>query len=374
MPHTIGRSPREDGYRMPGEYEPHAGTWMLWPTRTDTWRLGAKPAQDAFVAVAAAIAEFEPVTIGVASGQFEHVRSRMPESVRVVEISSNDAWMRDIGPTFVLNREGGVRGIDWGFNAWGGLNGGLYFPWDQDLLVKQKVLEIERLDRYDLQHFILEGGSVHVDGEGTLITTEQCLLHKNRNPQLSKAQIEAVLRNSLNIDQIIWLPRGMLHDETDGHVDEVAAFVRPGVVVMSWTDNRRDPQYEVLNEAYKHLSRATDAQGRRLDIHKLQLPQPLEITGEEAGRIDRASHSYSRRAGTLLAASYVNFYICNGGVIMPGFGDRKDAEAYVTLSRLFPERKVVQINTREIALGGGNIHCITQQQPKGQRIKYNLPR
>lgn len=359
---------------MPGEYEPHAGTWMLWPTRTDTWRLGAKPAQDAFVAVAEAIAAFEPVTIGVVSGQFEHVRSRMPESVRVVEISSNDAWMRDIGPTFVVNREGGVRGIDWGFNAWGGLNGGLYFPWDQDLLVKQKVLEIERLDHYDLQHFILEGGSVHVDGEGTLITTEQCLLHKNRNPQLTKAQIEAVLRNSLNIDKIIWLPRGMVHDETDGHIDEVAAFVRPGVVVMSWTDNRRDPQYKVLNEAYTHLSRATDAQGRRLEIHKLHLPQPLAITGEEAGRIDRASHSYSRRAGTLLAATYVNFYICNGGVIMPGFGDSNDAGAYATLSRLFPERKVVQTNTREIALGGGNIHCITQQQPKGQRIKYNLAR
>ncbi|CAH1215575.1 Agmatine deiminase [Paenibacillus auburnensis] len=359
---------------MPGEYEPHAGTWMLWPTRTDTWRLGAKPAQDAFVAVASAIAEFEPVTIGVVSGQFEHVRSRMPESVRVVEISSNDAWMRDIGPTFVVNREGGVRGIDWGFNAWGGLNGGLYFPWDQDLLVKQKVLEIERLDRYDLQHFILEGGSVHVDGEGTLITTEQCLLHKNRNPQLTKGQIEAVLRDSLNIDKIIWLPRGMLHDETDGHIDEVAAFVRPGVVVMSWTDNRRDQQYEVLNEAYKHLTRARDAQGRRLEIHKLHLPQPLAITGEEAGRIDRASHSYSRRAGTLLAATYVNFYICNGGVIIPGFGDSNDAGACAMLSRLFPERNVVQINTREIALAGGNIHCITQQQPKGQRIKYNLGR
>lgn len=372
MPNTIGRSPREDGFRMPGEFEPHAGTWMLWPTRTDTWRLGAKPAQDAFVAVAAAIAGFEPVTIGVISSQFEHVRSRMPETVRVVEISSNDAWMRDIGPTFVVNREGSVRGIDWGFNAWGGLDGGLYFPWELDLLVKQKVLEIERLDRYDLQHFILEGGSVHVDGEGTLITTEQCLLHKNRNPQLTKAQIEAVLRDSLNIDTIIWLPRGMCHDETDGHIDEVAAFVRPGVVVMSWTDNMLDPQYEVLNEAYEHLSRAADAQGRRLEIHKLHLPQPLTITSEEAGRIDRASHSFSRGAGTHFAATYVNFYICNGGVIMPGFGDSKDAEALAMLSRLFPERKVVQLNTREIALGGGNIHCITQQQPKGQRIKYNL--
>lgn len=370
MPNTMRSTPREDGFRMPGEFEPHAGTWMLWPTRTDTWRLGAKPAQDAFVAVAAAIAGFEPVTIGVVSSQYEHVRSRMPETVRVVEISSNDAWMRDIGPTFVVNGEGSVRGIDWGFNAWGGLDGGLYFPWDQDLLVKQKVLEIERLDRYDLQHFILEGGAVQVDGEGTLLTTEQCLLHKNRNPQLTKEQIEAVLRETLNVDTIIWLPRGMRHDETDGHIDEVAAFVRPGVVVMSWTDDRLDPQYEVLNEAYEYLSRATDAQGRRLEIHKLHLPQPLAITGEEAGRIDRASHSYSRGAGTYLAATYVNFYICNGGVIMPGFGDSKDAGAFALLSRLFPERKVVQLSTREIALGGGNIHCITQQQPKGQRIKY----
>ncbi|NOU83430.1 agmatine deiminase [Paenibacillus sp. LMG 31459] len=365
MPRRITSTPRQDGYRMPGEFEAHQGTWMLWPTRTDTWRLGAKPAQAAFARVAAAIAEFEPVTIGTISAQYEHVRALVPPQVRVVEISSNDAWMRDIGPTFVANSSGGVRGIDWGFNAWGGLDGGLYFPWDQDLLVKRKVLEIEKLDYYDLRHFILEGGAVHVDGEGTLITTEQCLLNKNRNPHLSKRQIGGYLRDTLNVDKIIWLPRGMSDDETDGHIDEVAAFVKPGVVVMSWTDDREDPQYEVLHEAYSRLIRQKDARGRKLEVHRLHIPERLIITDEEAGWIDPASGSYSRASGTTFAATYVNFYICNGGVVMPAFGDRRDGEALETLQRIFADRKVVQVNTREIALGGGNIHCITQQQPRG---------
>lgn len=231
--------------------------------------------------------------------------------------------------------------------------------------MKRKVLEIEKLDYYDLRHFILEGGAVHVDGEGTLITTEQCLLHKNRNPHLSKRQIGGYLRDTLNVDKIIWLPRGMSDDETDGHIDEVAAFVKPGVVVMSWTDDREDPQYEVLHEAYSRLIRKRDARGRKLEVHRLHIPERLIITDEEAGWIDPASGGYSRASGTTFAATYVNFYICNGGVVMPAFGDKRDREALETVQRLFTDRKVVQVNTREIALGGGNIHCITQQQPQG---------
>lgn len=363
MPAVIDSKPRLDGFRMPGEFEAHRGTWMLWPVRTDTWRLGAKPAQDAFVEVALAIAQFEPVTIGVSASQYEHVRAIIPPPIRIVEMSSNDAWMRDIGPTFVKNDRGEVRGIDWGFNAWGGLNGGLYFPWDQDLLVKQKVLEIENKDRYDANDFILEGGAIHVDGEGTLITTEQCLLNPNRNPHMTKEQIEQQLRDYLNVEKVIWLKHGMLFDETDGHVDEVAAFVRPGVVAMSWTDDPADPQYEVLHSAFEVLSREVDAKGRKLEVHKIHIPAPLTISDEEARLIDRARRSYSRATGMQFAAAYVNFYICNGGVIIPAFGDPRDQEAYEQLSKLFPDRKVVQVNTREIALGGGNIHCITQQQP-----------
>ncbi|MFC4777339.1 agmatine deiminase [Paenibacillus sp. GCM10023252] len=364
MAETLLSTPRQDGFRMPGEFEPHQGTWMLWPVRTDTWRLGAKPAQDAFVAVALAISEFEPVTIGVSAIQYEHVRSVFPSRVRIVEMSSNDAWMRDIGPTFVKNDEGEVRGVDWGFNAWGGLNGGLYFPWDQDLLVKQKVLDMESKSRYDCQSFILEGGAILVDGEGTLITTEQCLLNENRNPGMRRAEVEERLHEYLNVEKIIWLQQGLMYDETDGHVDEVAAFIRPGVVAMSWTDDPESPQYERLNAAYEVLSGTTDARGRQLEVHKIHIPDPMKISDEEARLIDRARRSYNRATGTQFAASYVNFYICNGGVVMPSFGDRHDAAAYEQLCGLFPERKVVQVNTREIALGGGNIHCITQQQPK----------
>ena len=167
----LDSTPVEDGFRMPGEFEPHAGCWMLWPERPDNWRLGAKPAQRAFAAVAGAIARFEPVTVCASRAQFPNARHMLPAHIRLVEMSSDDAWMRDCGPTFVRNDQGIVRGVSWQFNAWGGLNGGLYFPWDQDALVARKVLEIERLDCYRA-NFVLEGGSIHVDGQGTAITTE----------------------------------------------------------------------------------------------------------------------------------------------------------------------------------------------------------
>ncbi|HET7578615.1 MAG TPA: agmatine deiminase [Bacillales bacterium] len=364
MSKTIDSTPGQDSFRMPGEFEPHAGTWMLWPERTDTWRHGAKPAQRSFVEVATAIAKFEPVTLCVSAGQFEHVRALVPETIRVVEISSNDAWMRDIGPIFVKNDHGEVRGIDLGFNAWGGLDEGLYFPWDLDMDVKQKVMEMERVDRYDARDFILEGGSITVDGEGTLITTEQCLLNKNRNPHLTKTEIEEKLKSFFNVEKIIWLKDGMLNDETDGHVDEVVFFVRPGVVAMSWTDDENDPQYQVLNDVYQRLKNAVDSKGRRLEIHKIHIPNPVVMTNEESEGIDLAQGSYERMAGVEFAASYVNCYLCNGGVVVPAFGDQHDREALEQMQRLFPDREIVQVNTREIALGGGNIHCITQQQPQ----------
>src|SRR5512146_2694488 len=189
MTQTRMTTPRQDGFFMPAEFARHAGTWMLWPERPDNWRLGGKPAQKTFAAVAAAIRQFEPVTVGVNHRQFEIARHMLPASVRVVEISSNDSWMRDCGPTFVIDGHGGVRGVDWDFNAWGGLNGGLYFPWDLDDAVPQKVLEIEGIDRYKAP-LVLEGGSIHVDGEGTLITTEECLLNPNRNPEHARQQTE----------------------------------------------------------------------------------------------------------------------------------------------------------------------------------------
>jgi agmatine deiminase len=361
---TLVSTPRQDGFHMPGEFEPHAGCWMLWPERPDNWRLGAKPAQRAFAAVATAIAQFEPVTLGASRQQFVNARRMLPEAVRVVEMSHDDAWMRDCGPTFVVNGQGQVRGIDWEFNAWGGLNGGLYFPWDQDNLVARKVLEIERVECYKAD-LVMEGGSFHIDGQGTVLVTEECLLNPNRNPHLTREQIEERLKEYLNVVKIVWLGRGVYNDETSGHVDNLCCFIRPGVVALTWADDPSDPQYTISQDACERLNQATDAHGRKFEIHKLHQPGPITITLEESEGVDAVEGTLPRRAGDRLAGSYVNFYIANGGVVMPTFDDPHDEAAIKTLQTLFPDRKVVGIPAREILLGGGNIHCITQQQPRG---------
>ena len=230
MSKLIDSTPRADGFRMPGEFEPHKQIWMLWPERPDNWRMGAKYAQRSWVQVATAISRFEPVTVGVNNDQYENAVNLLPDAVRVVEISSNDAWMRDCGPSFVVNDEGDVRLVDWDFNAWGGLYDGLYFPWEKDQLVPQKVAQIEGVGRYKA-HIVMEGGSFHVDGEGTLLTTEECLLSPGRNPDMTREQIEEHLRDYLAVEKIVWLGKGIDPDETNGHVDDVACFVRPGVVL-----------------------------------------------------------------------------------------------------------------------------------------------
>ncbi len=363
MSQVFNTTPRADDYGMPAEFSAHAGTWMLWPQRSDNWRMGGKPAQKAFVAVASAIAEFEPLTMGVNHDQFSNARQMLPGNIRVVEMSNNDAWMRDCGPTFVVDGRGGVRGIDWVFNAWGGLYNGLYFPWDLDEGVAPKVFEIERVNYYKAP-IVLEGGSIHVDGEGTCITTAECLLSPGRNPDLTQEQIEGYLKEYLNVEKVLWIPRGVYHDETTGHVDNIACFLRPGVLALTWTDDKSDPQYEISTEAYDYLMSQTDARGRRLEVYKLHQPNPIYITPEEAEGVDEVDGSLPRQAGDRMAASYVNFYFCNGGAVVPTFEDPHDQAAIATLKKLMPERKIVGIPAREILLGGGNIHCITQQQPR----------
>jgi agmatine deiminase len=365
---TLTSTPRVDGFRMPAEWAAHSQTWMVWPERPDNWRLGGKPAQAAFSAVARAIAAFEPVTVCVSAGQYENARARLAEdNIRIVEMTTDDAWVRDTGPTFVTDDNGQVRGVDWRFNAWGGLDGGLYASWVRDDQVASKILEIEGCARYRTDDFILEGGSIHVDGEGTLITTEECLLNRNRNPQLSRADIEEMLRNHLAIDTVIWLPEGLFNDETDGHVDNFCCYVRSGEVLLAWTDDPQDPNYPRCQTAMRVLESARDAKGRHQIVHKMPIPGPLHATAEECAGVDLVTGSQARDPSIRLAGSYVNFLIVNGGIIAPSFDDPKDAEAQAILQRLFPERRVVMVPGREILLGGGNIHCITQQQPAPQR-------
>ncbi len=359
----INSCPAKDGFRMPGEFETHDGCWMIWPERTDNWRMGAKPAENAFVQVAEAISRFEKVTMCVSSRQFNNARHKLPAQVRVVEMSNNDAWMRDTGPTFVINDRGELRLVDWIFNAWGGLDSGLYFPWDLDDLIPRKITELTGAHRYKAQ-LVMEGGSFHVDGQGTLLTTEECLLNPNRNPGMSRSEIETHLQDFLNVKKIIWLPRGCFNDETDGHVDNLCCFIRPGVVALNWTDDQNDPQYPLSMEAYELLSNTIDTRGRTLEVHKLHQPSPVIVTAEESEGVDSVDGTIPRREGDRMAASYINFYIANGGVVMPFFNDPADEQAMEKLKHLFPDREVVGIYAREIILGGGNIHCITQQQPK----------
>jgi agmatine deiminase len=300
--------------------------------------------------------------MGVIRSQYLHARSVLPPEIRVVEISYDDAWARDCGPTCIVNKNKDVRCIDWEFNAWGGLNGGLYFPWDLDNLVARKIAEIEGLDLYK-STLILEGGSIHVDGNGTLLTTEECLLNPNRNPKLSKQDLEKELSDYLNIQKIIWLKRGVHLDETSGHVDNLCCFIREGMVALTWTEDKVDPQYEISAEAYDTLMGSTDAKGNRLEVVKIHQPNPQYITEEESSGIDEIEGSYPRKTGDRLAASYINFYLCNGGVIVPTFRDPNDSQALAILQDLYPDRKVIGIFARELLLGGGNIHCITQQIP-----------
>ncbi len=364
---TLPGTPAADGFRMPSELQPHAGCWMLWPERPDNWREAARPAQLAFVEIARAIVRFEPLSVGVSAHQFELARALLPQAVRVIEMSHDDCWMRDVGPTFVVNGRGGLRGVHWRFNAWGGLAGGLYFPWDQDERVAQKVLEVERCERYRAP-IINEGGAIHVDGQGTALVTEECLLNGNRNPGLTREQIERVLQAYLGVSTVIWLGRGVFNDETDGHVDNLACFAGPGSVCLTWTDDRRDPQHAISRDALERLSDARDARGRRIAVHKLPMPGPLRLTAREARGVIAREGTQPRRAGARLAASYVNFYPANGALIVPLLDRRTDGTALARLRRLFPRRQVVGVPAREILLGGGNIHCITQQVPRAGTI------
>jgi agmatine deiminase len=362
MSSTLDSTPAADGFRMPAEFEPHSGCWMAWPERPDNWRLEARPAQQAYAAVAEAIAAAEPVTMAVSDAQFERCRSLLSPAIRVVEISSDDAWVRDTGPTFVVDGAGARRGVDWHFNAWGGFDGGLYSSWDRDDRVAAKVLEIEGADRYRAP-LVLEGGAIHVDGEGTVLATEECLLNRNRNPEMTREQVERALCDYLGAEKVVWLGRGVYDDETDGHVDNLACFARPGVVLLTWAEDESDPQHAISRDALERLEAATDARGRRFEVVRLPSPGPLLIEAGEAAGVEAGEGTRPRRPGDRLAASYVNFYLASSRLILPLLDERFDEQAAEILRRCFPERDLVGVPAREILLGGGNVHCITQQVP-----------
>ena len=333
--------PAEDGFSMPAEWEPHARCWMAWPCRPAVWGDQLGPAREAYSEVAQAIAPFEPVTMVARPKQIAEVS--VTTGVSALPLPIDDSWLRDSGPTFVRNAAGEVAGVHWRWNAWGGK----YPDHERDAEVGQAILEHLKMRRYAAS-FVLEGGAIHTDGQGTLLTTESVLLNPNRNPGMSREDMEEQLRLFLGIKKVIWLGQGLKDDDTDGHVDNLAAFVRPGVVMALTTGDTADDNHAVLADNLTRLRAATDAAGNALEI--IEVEQPRRRLGKD---------------GLRMALSYINFYIANEAVIMPVFEDPQDNRVTDLFSKAFPDREIVQVPASDIVYGGGGIHCITQQQPAG---------
>ncbi len=329
---------------MPAEWQPHSRCWMVWPMEHPQWN-DIEVVERNYAQVARAICQFEPVTMVVDPSNARSARQLCDDNVEILELPNDDSWARDIGPTFLKHRETGeIAGTDWRFNCWGG-----YYPaYHEDAQVANRILNHLKIPTYH-SSLTLEGGAIHVDGEGTLITTESCALNPNRNWGLDKAAVEKELSRATGCAKIIWLPGdpdGITSDMTDGHIDGVLCFIKPGVVLFE-TDPDDDPDFLKLEQENRRaLELATDANGNKFEIIDLVVDHGC-IGSEE----------------DLFCSSYVNFYIANGGIIMPKYGVPADQQVGDLLAQLFPDRKVVMVDINAIAAGGGGIHCITQQQP-----------
>lgn len=331
---------------MPAEWHPHERCWMAWPCHKETWsKIGLERARIAYALVAKAISAFEPVSMIANAEDSADAKAMCGHGIEVISWPLNDSWTRDTGPTFLLNNDAQLAGIDWIHNAWGGN----YQDCHLDNALASKIIKATQA-HYIHAPLVMEGGSFHVDGEGTVLTTRECLLHPNRNPTLSQHEIDAYLLDYLGCKEIIWLNKGLLGDETDGHIDELATFIAPGVVLCLISEDKNDPNYDRLQENLSILKSARDAKGRALKVHTVVQPPETVVDGIR------------------LTLSYVNFYHANKGIVMPAFGYKThDDNAYALFKQLFPEYKIIQMDALDVFAGGGGIHCITQQQPKARK-------
>ena len=365
--------PRDDGFYMPAEFSRHYGTVMIWPERPGSWGIDPHNARCAFAKIINILAEHEKVFVAAGERGIKSALQMLSDKVTIIQIETNDSWARDIAPTFLINNQGNIRGVDWRFNAWGGEYDGLYKNYVKDNNFAYRICNQLDIPCYDAQHFVLEGGAVHSDGEGTIIVTEACLLSKGRNPHMSKADIELNLKKYLGAEKLIWLPYGIYNDETNEHVDNVCAFTEPACVLLAWTDNKNDPQYTMSEADIEVLSREKDAKGRGFTITKLPIPDnPVCFTEADCNGFEFEDGEDTRTPGERLAASYVNFYFANDVILVPSFGgdnQKSDIRAKKIIESVCPGRKVIMINAQSIIKGGGNIHCITQQIPENIDLK-----
>ena len=340
MPVEIpAEDPRREGYYMPGEWTRHDACWMAWPCRDEMWPDYPATVQD-YANVANTIARFEPVNMLTPKRHVKLAQERLGKNVQVIDVGIDDSWARDSGPNFLVNGAGGLAGSCWTFNAWGRK----YTPFDQDAKMGAFILEQAGARRFS-SPLIAEGGGVTVDGEGTVITTQSCFLNKNRNPHWHREEIEAELCRTLGAEKVLWIPGDPDETETDGHIDLIAAFIEPGRVLVSVNPDTSDPHYAVGIKNAEALKGLTDAKGRKLELEFIE---------------DGIYHEREWNGG---CSSYLNSYLANGAVIVPGYGYDRDDAAVETYQRLYSDREIVQVPINNIAIGGGGIHCITQQQP-----------
>ncbi len=344
------KTPNEQGYRMPAEWAEHETTWLSWPHDPTTFISGVGKVEQTYVQIVKLLHKDEFVNLFVKDGEMKkRVVGLFKKAgidlkrIHFFKFDYADVWFRDYGPIFVKNKDEELAMVRWIFNSWGE---------KYDELLKDAKVSIIMKKKMHLSCFepgiVLEGGSIDVNGEGTLLTTEQCLLNKNRNPKLTKEKIEKFLKEYLGVTKIIWLKQGIAGDDTDGHVDDIARFVNPTTVVCAFEENSDDENSAILSENYKILVNSTDQDGNKLNVIKLPMPGNVEYENQR------------------LPASYTNFYIGNKTVLVPTFGTENDEVAVDILRELFPTRKVVGINCVDLVCGFGAIHCISQQQPSGK--------
>ena len=360
---SANKTPAELGFYMPAEWRAHEATWLSWPKDPETWPDRVPQVENIFLQMMAALAPHETVNLLVDDEETEHsVRARCTfagaQKVRCHRIVTVDSWIRDYGPNFLVSDQvsdklqfvehgPGLAFNDWIFNAWGNK----YEELKQDDSIPQRLESLLKAPRFE-PGIVMEGGSIEVNGAGCVLTTEQCLLNPNRNPELSRTDIEQSLKDYLGVAKVLWLGEGIVGDDTDGHIDDVARFVTENTIICAVEDDPLDANYGLLQDNLKRLQKMTDTHGRAFEIVTLPMPGVVGGASTDKRNLDR------------LPASYLNFYIANNVVLAPVFGHPNDARALETLERVFPDRRVVGINCKPLVWGMGTIHCVTQQQPK----------
>lgn len=363
MAKQIFSTPSGDNFFAGPSFSVSQKTWMVWPERTDNWRLGGKLIQEFFAKFINKLVNYHDVTVLVSKQQFQNARKKLNEKVRVIETSTNDCFIRDYGPYFLINPETNVvRGLKSSFNAWGGMQYGVYHPWDDDDMVPYKIFEIENIDYYEIP-MVLDWGMILLDGRGVCFASEQGILSEIRNPNLTKEQAEYYLKEYLNVAKIIWLPYGLVNDQTKGRIDNVICLIDNHTILLSWTNIKTNDNYELLHETYEILKKCRDLENQLYQIIKIELPIVARRTAAEIENID-FSLSHNRVViDQELVGSYTNVYITDKVALVPLFNcEITEDDAKRIYEKVFFDRKIIYIDVRELLLGKSGIHSIVCQQ------------